>query len=139
MTYPFPGPVPPFNNPPIEPQYYAPSREVITAIVLGINTTVTTETNHEYVIGQEIRLIIPYGCGSTQLDEKTGLVIEIPARNQVIVNINSTMANSFTTTPYRNLPQIIPIGDINTGAINPFGRHFTFKHIPGSFINISPE
>lgn len=139
MTFwPFLGPIAPYRNPPIEPQYYSPSRLVITAIALGINTTVTTLTNHEYVIGQEIRLIIPYGCGCTQLDEQKGLVTSIPALNQVVVNINSTSANLFKTTPYRNLPQIIPIGDINTGAINPFGRPFTYKHIPGSFINISP-
>lgn len=132
------GPIAPFSNPPIEPQFYSPSRLNITAIVLGINTEVTTSINHEYVIGQEIRLIIPYGCGCTQLDEQIGLVISIPSLNQVIVNINSTLANQFTITPYRNLPQIIPIGDMNTGAINPFGRSFTYKHIPGSFINISP-
>jgi len=140
MTFwPFIGPIAPYRNPPIEPQYYAPSREVITAIVLGINTTITTLTNHEYVIGQEVRLLLPYGSGSRQLDEQTGLVIGIPALNQVVININSTLADPFLTTPYRNLPQIIPIGDVNTGAINPFGRSFTYKHIPGSFINISPE
>lgn len=140
MTFwPFIGPIAPYRNPPIEPQYYSPSLLTITSIVLGINTLVTTLTNHEYVIGQEIRLIIPYGSGCRQLSEQTGLVIAIPNPNQVTVNINSTKADPFISNPFNQNAQIIPIGDVNTGAINPFGRCFTYKHIPGSFINISPE
>ena len=133
------GPIPPFSNPVIEPQFYSPSRLTITAIALGINTTVTTITNHEYVIGQEIRLIIPYGSGCRQLNEQTGDVISIPNPNQVVVNINSTKSDPFVTTPYRNLPQIIPIGDVNSGQINANGPKNVGTFIPGSFINISPE
>ncbi len=138
MTYPFPGPVPPFNNPPIEPQFYQPSRFIISAIALGLNTMITTSVDHNYVIGQEVRLIIPYGSGSRQLDEQTGDVISIPAANQVVVNIDSTNADAFVTNPYNQNAQILAIGDVNSGQINANGPMNVTTYIPGSFINISP-
>ncbi len=132
------GPIPPFSNPPIEPQFYQPSRFLITALTLGITTTVTTSVDHNYVIGQEIRLLIPYGCGTIQIDSQTGEVISIPASNQVQVNINSIDANAFVTTTFKQTPQIIPIGDVNSGQINSNGPMNVTTYIPGSFINISP-
>ena len=52
-------PTPPYQNPPIEPQFYQPSAFVISAITLGPQTTITTTVNNNYVIGQLCRLIIP--------------------------------------------------------------------------------
>lgn len=132
------GPIAPENNPPINPQYYLPSVFDISALVLGSSTTVTTSVNHNYVIGQLVRLLIPQSFGSFQINEQTGYVTSIPAANQVVVNINSTMANAFqigvTTTP----AQIVAVGDINSGVINSQGRINNGIFIPGSFIDISP-
>ena len=134
----FPGPTAPENNPPINPQYYLPRVFNISAITLGINTVVTTSVNHNYVIGQLVRLLIPLTYGSFQLNEKIGYVTNIPAANQVQVDINSQNANVFqiggTTTP----AQIVAVGDVNTGVINIQGRINNGTFIPGSFINISP-
>ena len=132
------GPIAPENNPPINPQYYLPSVFDITALSLGNNTTITTSENHNYVIGQVIRLLIPQSYGAFQLNGLQGNVIAIPALNQVTVNIVSTQANAFqignTTTP----AQIIAIGDVNSGPINSQGRTNNGTFIPGSFIDISP-
>lgn len=133
------GPIAPESNPPIEPQYYLPSVFTISALSLGPSTTVTTAINHNYVVGQIIRLLIPQPYGSYQLNEQEGLVTSIPTANQVVVNINSSTANAFIY-PIANeltLPQIIPIGDINSGQTNT-GRTNNLTFIPGSFINISP-
>jgi hypothetical protein len=142
MSFPYPylGPYAAENNPPIEPQYYAPSRFEITAITLGVSTTITTNVDHNYVIGQQIRLLIPFFYGSYQLDEQTGFVTSIPNPNQVVVDINSLNANAFIPTPTfgPTPPQIVAIGDINSGAINDDGRMNNLTFIPGSFINISP-
>jgi hypothetical protein len=114
---------------------------VISGLIFGINTTVTTTVDHNYVIGQLIRLLIPSAYGSVQLNEQLGYVTAIPATNQVIVTINSTNANPFIASPpswATTQAQILAVGDVNTGYIDPTGRSTTTTTIPGTFINISP-
>lgn len=133
------GPIAPENNPPINPQFFEPSVFYISAITLGATTTITTSINHNYVIGQNVRLIIPFPFGSQQLNEREGLVISIPALNQVVVNIDSSMADPFISSPSTSTtrPQITAIGDQNSGQMNT-GRSGNITFVPGSFINISP-
>lgn len=130
-------PTPPYQNPPIEPQFYQPSVFFISAITLGETTTVTTTINNNYVIGQECRLLIPNGYGSRGLNEQTGLVISIPASNQVVLNINSIGVDSFINAGLPTRAQIVAVGDINNGIISSTGRVLPTTNIPGAFINIS--
>jgi hypothetical protein len=134
------GPIAPENNPPITPQYYQPSVFDIAAITLGYPTTVTTTVDHNYVVGQIVRLVISQLYGSFQLNEQQAYVLSIPAANQVILSLNSSNASPFATNPTSGStqPQIVAIGDINSGTINDQGRSNTGTYIPGSFINISP-
>lgn len=143
MSVPYPGPVPPYNNPQIEPQNFNPSRFVITAIAIGVSTLITTSVNNNYVIGQQVRLIIPEKYGSSGLNESSGLVISKPNPNQVVLDINSTGIDPFIPNPtfipfeMQTLPQILAIGDVNTGIISSTGRKLPTTTIPGSFINVS--
>lgn len=138
FPYPYTGPIAAYNNLPIEPQFYQPRFYFIDDISLGQTTTVTTTEDHDYVIGQQCRLIIPPLNGCRQLDEKTGIVISIPSSNQVVLNINSSMnVDPFVSSSAKTQPQILAIGDVNTGQINT-GRTNNLTYIPGSFINISP-
>jgi len=138
------SPIPPYSNPPIEPQFYQPSEFAISALSFGVTTIVTTVVNHNYVIGQLIRILIPSKYGSRALNEQLGNVITIPAPNQVEVAINSIGTDPFIASPTfvpfqsRTLPQIVAVGDYNSGYINPTGRVTATTAIPGSFINISP-
>lgn len=136
----FSGPNAPERNPPIHPEYYIPRVFDISAISSGTITTVTTSLNHNYVIGQNVRLLIPFFYGASPLNEQTGIVISIPAPNQVVLNLNSIGSNPFIASPsYVSTPaQIVAIGDVNSGAINAHGRCHTSTFIPGSFIDISP-
>lgn len=137
--YPYTAPIAPYNNVPIEPDFYQPRSFIISDVTLGQVTTITTTTDMDYVIGQQIRLIIPQLFGCRQLNEQTGYVIEIPQSNQVIVNIDSSQnVDPYTSSAATTKPQILPIGDIANGAINNSGRTSTGTYIPGSFINISP-
>lgn len=137
------GPIPLFSNPPIEPQYFAPWRFVISAITLGVTTTVTmivpslTELN--YAVGQQIRLIIPPTFGCRELNNQTGYIISIPSSTQVVVDINSTNANAYIASSATTPAQILAIGDVNSGPINSNGRSNVSTKIAGSFINISPN
>lgn len=144
MSSPIVGPIAPYNNPPIEPQFYQPSQFFISNITFGQTTTVTTSVNHNYVIGQLIRLLFPskYGCG--QLNEQTGYVISIPAANQVTINLYSVGTDAFIASPTflpfqsQTPPQIVAVGENNSGQINNSGRVNIKTYIPGSFQNISP-
>lgn len=141
MQDPFPGPTPPYNNPPIEPQYYQPGIFFISEISTGTTTTVTTSVNNNYVVGQNVRLLIPKFFGAYQINNQQGFVLSVPFSNQVIVGINSQVCDPFIPTPSYGptLPQIIAIGDTNTGIISSTGRTVPTTAIPGSFINISPN
>ena len=138
--YPYPGPVAPYNNVPINSQWYNPSRFVISAISLGQTTTITTTANMNYVIGQEIRLIIPPSYGCRQLNEQTGFVLSLPAVNQVTVSINSSKnVDPFISSSATTKAQILAVGDINSGDVNSNGRINQITYIPSSFIDISPD
>lgn len=132
-------PIPAYQNLPIEAQYYQPTQFFISTLTLGPTTVVTTTANHNYVIGQLVRLLIPQSNGTYQLNGRTGYVVSIPASNQVEVNISSLKLSAFTTTTDPTQPQILAIGDINQGPINANGNQAEQTYIPGSFINISPN
>lgn len=132
-------PTPLYANVPINAGYYQPSQFFISGITLGATTTVTTTVNHNYVVGQLVRLLIPFGFGSTQLNEQEAYVIAIPNSNQVTLNLSSIGVNPFISATFNTQPQIVAVGGINTGAINNDGNVSDLTYIPGSFINISPE
>lgn len=140
MTSPISGPIAPENNPPINPQYYEPSKFNISAITLGLTTTITTSVANNFVIGQNVRTIIPINYGTRQLNEQSSLVISLPSSTQVVVNIDSRAYDTFISNPsgQKTPAQIIPIGDFNSGNINSSGIVNEGLFIPGSFINISP-
>jgi hypothetical protein len=133
-------PIPLYQNVPIQSQYYKPRRWVISDMTLGQTTIITTTTEIDYQIGQEIRLLIPPSFGSIQLNGARGFVLTIPADDQVEVSINSTMADAFiASTSTVQSAEILAIGDINTGVTNTDGRNHQRTDVPGSFINISPK
>ena len=132
-------PIPVYQNLPINAQNYNPSQFFISAIALGVTTTITTTINLNYMIGQQIRLIIPPQFGCRQLNNLTGYVKNIPNPNQVVVSIDSSKnVDAFTNSSATTQPQILAIGDINYGQTSTNGPQL-LTYIPGSFINVSPE
>lgn len=139
FPYPYVGPIALYNNLPIEPQFYQPSRFVISAISLGKTTTITTTEDHNYVVGQEVRLLIPSSFGSYQLNETKGFILSIPSSTQFVLDINSSMnVDAFISSSATTVAQCLAIGDVNTGQTNT-GRTNNLTYVPGSFINISPQ
>jgi hypothetical protein len=130
-------PIPAYQNFPIQPQNYQPSRFVITAISRGITTTITTSVNHNYVVGQQVRTLIPPTFGTRQLNEQTSYVISIPSSNQVQLNINSNGMDPFILSSATVVAQIVSVGDVNQGQINANGLMNQGLSPYGSFINIS--
>jgi hypothetical protein len=140
MGSPISGPIAYLNNLPINPQWYSPRQQNILNITLGTSTTVTVTTNTEFVVGQNCRLLIPSPFGSKQLNGVQGNVISISSPTQIVLDIDSSRnVDPFIQTISTTLPQIIPIGDVNQGAINAKGPFSLGTFIPGSFIDISPD
>lgn len=133
-------PIPAYSNVPIEPQNYQPRQFFISGVTLGFKTTVTTTQNTDFVVGQLVRLIIPPQFGCIQLNEAQGYVLSMPAPNQLVLDINSSQnVDSYHSSSATTKPQVLPVGDVNTGAINSQGRMNNGTFIPGSFINVSPS
>jgi len=132
-------PAPLYSNLPIESQFYKPNFFFISAITLGQQTIVTTSVNNNFVIGQQVRLIIPPTFGTRQLNEKSAIVIALPASNQVTLDISSVGMDAFVNSSSTTKAQILPIGDVNSGQINTNGVNSNLEFIPGSFQNISPN
>ena len=134
-------PIPLYQNLPIDSDFYQPGRFDIEDITLGRTTIVETTVEHNYVIGQLIRLIIPPSCGCIQLNEVQAYVIDIPSEIEVRLQLDTVVGvNQYisSTNPVV-VAQILAIGDVNQGAINSLGRRNNGTFIPGSFIDISPQ
>jgi hypothetical protein len=133
-------PIPAYQNVAINAGYFQPRRFVISAVILGNTTTITTTEDMNYVLGQEVRLLIPASFGCFQLNGTTGFVISLPALDQVEVNIDSSMnVNDFIlSSSLLQSAQIVAIGDVNQGIISATGRNIPTTNVPGAFINISP-
>ena len=93
-------PIPAYQNVPIQYEFYQPRGFVISGITRGPTTIVTTSTEHDYVIGQQVRLIIPPIYGTYQLNEVLGYVLSIPTTSSVEININSVNADAYISSPY---------------------------------------
>jgi len=89
-------PIPAYSNLPIESDFYQPSRFVISNVFLGKTTVVNTTADMDYVVGQEIRLIIPREFGCYQLNNVKGYVQDF-----ILGNIeNLILSQTDNTTTY---------------------------------------
>jgi hypothetical protein len=115
------------------PVLYAPNQAVISAITTGTTTTITTTAPSNFVVGQEIAFRIPTAWGTTQLNSLPnlvipgspvyGYVISVTNSTTFVCNINSTGFTAFNSNlafasyPGEKFPQVVPVGDVNTGGI----------------------
>ncbi len=114
------------------PYLYFPGETVITAITTGTTTTIDTASAHNLRVGQEVAFRIPNDWGTVQLNSLPntlvpgspvyGYVISVTDYNTVIVNIDSSAYTAFTSNVSfagavgRSFPQIVAVGDVNTGG-----------------------
>lgn len=99
---------------------------------------VLTATN-QFQSGQKVSIAGVQGM--TQLNGNTYTILTA-SPTTITIGVNSTLFTAYTsggTATITLLPQVLAIGDVNTGQINSNGRSNTGTFIPGSFINISPN
>lgn len=114
------------------PYLYFPGTSVVEAITLGATTTVVTTSAHNFRVGQEVAFRIPSQWGTVELNSLPntlvpgspvyGYVTSVTDFKTVVVNINSSSFTAFTTNipvanvPGLSFPQIVAVGDVNTGG-----------------------
>ena len=141
--------VPAQNNPPVHPEYFQPSLFDITNITQDIQATVTMSpmtingvtVYPNYVVGQLIRILIPFTYGMSQINRQRAYVLSVPTSTSVVVDIDTRNYNAFISSPLysHTPPQIVAVGDVNSGVVNASGRTNQGTYVLGSFINISPN
>ncbi len=115
------------------PYLYFPGQTFISAITLGTTTTIDTTDAHNFVVGQEVAFRIPSQWGTVELNSLPnipipgspiyGYVIAVTDYNTVVVNIDSSAYTAFTSNPTvasvpgLSYPQIVAVGDVNTGGV----------------------
>jgi hypothetical protein len=115
------------------PYLYFPGTSFISNITTGTTTTIDTTDAHNFVVGQEVAFRIPSQWGTVQLNSLPntltpgspvyGYVIAVTDYNTVIVNIDSSAFTAFTSNPTvasvpgLSYPQIVAVGDVNTGGV----------------------
>lgn len=115
------------------PFIYFPGTAVISAITTGTTTTIDTTDAHNFVVGQEVAFRIPSQWGTVQLNSLPntlvpgsptyGYVIAVTDYNTVVVNIDSSAYTAFNSNqtvasvPGLSYPQIVAVGDVNTGGV----------------------
>ncbi len=104
-----------------------------------MTTLVATIGNHNFVLGQLVRILMPSIYNAPQFNEQEAYVISIPQPNEVTLLLDSSKFNTFIANFFSETtqPQILAVGDANTGVTNT-GRSGNGTFIPRSFIDISP-
>src|SRR5271154_629579 len=116
------------------PFLYLPEDNFVSAITRGATTTIVTTMYHNFLVGQEVAFRIPTLWGTTQLNSLPnlvipgspiyGYVISVTDNWTFVVNINSSAYTAFTnnfimtnaTLPGLTYPQVLSVGDVNTGG-----------------------
>lgn len=129
----------------LNPYLFAPGVSIITNITNGSTTTIDTASAHNFVVGQEVAIRIPNVSPSTvqqwgptqfnSLPNNTipgspiyGYVLSVTDYNTVVVNINSSSYSSFSSNipfssvPGLSFPQIVAVGDVNSGGVQISGN-----------------
>ena len=94
---------------------FNPALATIDAIQQAETPTVVTSFPHTFTVGQYLNFVIPAEYGMTQLNGKTGLIVEIPSASSVRINIDTTSFDAFVVpgVPLQSA-QAIPSGEVAT-------------------------
>lgn len=113
------------------PWNYLPGVNVISAINTA-TSLITTTSNHNYVVGQEVAFRIPQTWGTTQLNSLPNNIVPgspvyayvtaVNSNTTFTVNTNMTGYTAFVPnqtvagTPGRTFAQVVAVGDVNSGG-----------------------
>jgi hypothetical protein len=116
----------------LHPVLYAPGDAVISALTLGVTTSVQTTVPTNVKIDQQVAFRIPTLWGTSQLNSlpnvvipgspRYGYVVSVTDSTNFVVNINSSAFTPYTSNiPFVSFaglkfPYLVPVGDVSTGG-----------------------
>ena len=114
---------------PFDPRFYPPTR-LITSISKATSAVIVLSVTHQYVVGQQVRIIVPTAYGMTEINNQLLTITAInTTTNSITVNIDST---NFTTFAFPtsavaalgvNFAQVVPVGETAVNSVSqPFGN-----------------
>jgi hypothetical protein len=96
---------------------FKPAMRIISNITNDYPAVVTTSTNHNYITGTIVRLLIPNGYGMIQANKLHANIVVL-SDTTFNINLDTTLFSAFTTpitfpedTQYA---QCIPLGEVNS-------------------------
>lgn len=104
--------------------YYQPALRYITKITQAANAVITFSVNHNYQVGDKIRIKVPTAFGMTEMNGKLATVLSITA-GTVTVDINSAAFTAFAFPASAvagvgvSFPHAVPVGEIATSLVSP--------------------
>lgn len=91
--------------------FFVPSSQTISSISNANPAVVTTSQNHGYSTGLIIRLYFPIKVGMDNLNNQA-FMITVLSPTTFSIPVNSSNFNVFSPKNTKQLPQVIPVGDI---------------------------
>lgn len=107
--------------PPFAPSFFKPSkadfvpkRREISAVTNALQAEVTTTEDHDYPVGQLVRLHVPEDYGML-LDTVKGVVLTVPTPTTFTVDVDTTQLATYATPsvpPAFSQSHVVPIDGI---------------------------
>lgn len=128
------SPFPPYQNFPIDSDFYVPNFFIVSTITVGQTTTITTTATNNFVAGQIIRFQIPSRYRTRELNEKEAIILSISSDTEFVCDIESFGFTPFLASPYvANITNITQSATPTVTATNAFriGDLVTFTDVEG--------
>lgn len=97
----------------IESPTFQPAMRVIFAVTNANPAEITTDTDHDYISGLIVRILVPSEYGMPQINNMQG-TITVNGTDTFLIDIDSTFFQAFVIpVVVENYAQVVPIGEIN--------------------------
>lgn len=108
-----------------DPLFY-PRRRFITKITAAASAVVTMSVTHGYLVGQQVRLVVPAAYGMVEMDGLLGTITAVnttlASGNTITLNIDSSAFTAFAWPLSAAVPfsaaEVVPVGEDSAQALS---------------------
>lgn len=97
--------------------FFIPNRQTVQNITNGNPAVVTTTQANGYHNGLFVRIVLPRDWGMQQVNGGV-YQVTILSPTTFSINVNTTNFDSFTSGSARQVPQVIPVGEVSSTLVN---------------------
>lgn len=118
------------------PTKFLPPSNTITSITQANPCVITTGTDHGYLSGLYVRIILIGASGMQQLNNNVYLIVVL-SNNSFTIGINTTNFDAFALLDNNQVPQVIPVGEVSDSLLQAEVNSGTIR--PESWFNNNPQ